>query len=362
VSQSVPNADQAEESFDPESVYLGGVGAGDLEEAGGIRGLLAGENSAGINAARINNRVINLLEIAGVHQVMLKVTVAEVNRSAARTMGMDLSFSGNSVSFLSGLPLPGGSSLLVDRADFDLAINALKTLHLARSLAEPTLTTLNGQQATMQVGGSFPVPVVTGATDTGLQGVEFVDVGVLMNFLPSVTDNGRIRLSMQAQVNSRDEATGTNVNGSDVPGQQIRTFNTTVELRAGTTLAVGGLLQTNLGSISKRVPFLGDVPFLGRAFSSDNTSYDEQELIVLVTPYLVGPVEGGPETLPLPGSDYFEPDDFEFFLQGRLEGRRAEDFRSPARTDLERIKAFRKLEQQYFIGQPGHSNAVFVPR
>jgi len=83
---------------------------------------------------------------------------------------------------------------------------------------------------------------------------------------------------------------------------------------------------------------------------------------VLVTPYLVGPVEGGPEMLPLPGSDYFEPDDFEFFLQGRLEGRRAEDFRSPARSDLGRIKAFRKLEQQYFIGQPGHSNAVFVPR
>ena len=145
-------------------------------------------------------------------------------------------------------------------------------------------------------------------------------------------------------------------------GLNTRNFTTTVELREGTTLAVGGLIQSNLGGTSSRIPLAGDVPFLGRVFSSDTTAYDEQELIVLVTPYLVAPVEDGPESLPLPGSDYFEPDDFEFFLQGRLEGHRAEDFRSPARTDLERIRAFRKLEQQYFIGHPGHSNAVFVPR
>jgi pilus assembly protein CpaC len=152
------------------------------------------------------------------------------------------------------------------------------------------------------------------------------------------------------------------VGNSNVAGLNTRNFTTTVELREGTTLAVGGLIQSNLGGTSSRLPLAGDVPFLGRAFSSDSTSYDEQELVVLVTPYLVGPIEEGPESLPLPGSDYFEPDDFEFFLMGRLEGRRAEHFRSPVRSDLERINAYRKLEQQYFLGQPGHSNAVFVPR
>lgn len=380
VSQSLPDDEQAEKPFDPEQVFLGNAGAQDLVDAGGIRGLLTGQNSAGINAANINGRVVNLLQISGVNQVMLKVTVAEVNRSATRAIGADLSIGsmGDAVRFNSNLgilrsandmalmnvmnPADIAGNLMFDANDFQLAINALKTLNLARTLAEPTLTTLNGQQAQMQVGGSFPVPVITGATDTGLQGVEFVDVGVLMNFLPTITDNGRIRLRVQAQINNRDESTGAIVGGSAVPGQSVRNFNTTVELREGSTLAVGGLLQTNLGGSSRRIPLVGDLPFIGRAFSSDGTSYDEQELIVLVTPYLVGPVEGGPETLPLPGSDYFEPDDFEFFLQGRLEGRRAEDFRSPARSDLERIKAFRKLEQQYFIGQPGHSNAVFVPR
>lgn len=370
VSQSLPNAAQAEKPFDPQQVFLGNAGPEDLIDAGGIRGLLAGQNSAGINAANINGRVVNLLQISGVHQVMLKVTVAEVNRSATRAIGVDFSIGsiGDSASFFSMLPLAqlgtigNGATLLADRTDFDLAINALKTLNLARTLATPTLTTLNGQQAQMQVGGSFPVPQVTGATATGLQGVTFQQFGVQMSFLPTVTDNDRVRLNVQATVSTRDESTGTMVGNSNVSGLTSRNFQTTVELRNGTTLAVGGLIQSNLGGTSSRIPFAGDIPFLGRAFSSDGTSYDEQELIVLVTPYLVGPVESGPETLPLPGSDYFEPDDFEFFLQGRLEGRRAEDFRSPARTDLERIKSFRKLEQQYFIGQPGHSNAVFVPR
>jgi pilus assembly protein CpaC len=370
VSQSLPDDEQAEQAFDPEQVFLGNAGVQDLVDAGGIRGLLTGQNSAGINAANINGRVINLLQISGVHQVMLKVTVAEVNRSATRAIGVDFSLGsiGDSASFFSMLPLAqlgtigNGATLLADRTDFDLAINALKTLNLARTLATPTLTTLNGQQAQMLVGGSFPVPQVTGATATGLQGVTFQQFGVQMSFLPTVTDNDRVRLKVQATVSTRDESTGTMVGNSNVSGLTSRNFQTTVELRNGTTLAVGGLIQSNLGGTTSRIPFAGDVPFLGRAFSSDTTSYDEQELIVLVTPYLVGPVEGGPEMLPLPGSDYFEPDDFEFFLQGRLEGRRAEDFRSPARSDLGRIKAFRKLEQQYFIGQPGHSNAVFVPR
>ena len=369
VSQSVPDDDQADEPFDPEQVFLGNAGPQDLVDAGGLRGLLTGQNPTGVIQSNINSRIINLLQIAGVHQVMLKVTVAEVNRSATRAIGADLSIGsmGDTVSFFSMLPLAdlgtigNGATLLADRTDFDLAINALKTLNLARTLAEPQLTALNGQPAQIQVGGSFPIPQITGATATGLQGVQFQPFGVQLQFLPTVTDRDRIRLNVRATVSTRDESTGTTVGNSNVAGLNTRNFTTTVELREGTTLAVGGLIQSNLGGTTSRIPLAGDVPFLGRVFSSDTTSYDEQELIVLVTPYLVAPVEDGPESLPLPGSDYFEPDDFEFFVRGRLEGRRAEDFRSPARTDLEQIRAFRKLEQQYFIGQPGHSNTVFVP-
>ena len=336
-----------------------------IQEAGSLAGALRGDNASGANQGRINNRVINLLEISGVHQVMLKVTVAEINRSASRAIGADLQIGsvGDAVRFFTTLgPAAGAGSLVLDQNDFDLAITALKQLNLARSLAEPTLTTLNGQPANFNVGGSFPVPVVTGQTATGLQGVDFQNFGVQLQFVPVVTDGDRIRLTLQANVSTRDEASGAMVGNTNVPGLNSRNFSNTVELREGQTLAVAGLIQSNLGGTSSRVPFAGDIPGLGRLFSNDGTSYDEQELVILVTPYLVAPVtEEQAKRLPLPGSDYFEPDDIEFFLKGRLTGQLAEDYRSPVRTDLQKVKAFRRCEQQLIIGQPGHSNGLICP-
>lgn len=366
VSRSLPQQDHANKPFNPEQFFIADAGPEQIVEAGGIDGLLEGQTRSGINSARINNRIVNLLEIGGIQQVMLKVTVAEVNRSAVRAIGADLRIGGGSTNFFSILPLanlgvPGtGGTLLVNRGDFDLAINALKQLNLARSLAEPNLTTLNGQPATFQVGGEFPVPQITGFTAAGLQGVEFVPFGVQLQFTPNITDSDRIRLNLLATVSTRTEST-TNINGANITGLNTRNFQSTVELRDGQTIAIAGLIQTNLGAKSDRVPFLGDVPFLGRLFSSDQTSYDEQELIVLVTPYLVNPVEADKESLPIPGSDYYEPDDLEFFIRGSLTGHFSEDFRSPARTDIDQIKAFRRLEQELIIGQPGHSNGLLCP-
>ena len=295
---------------------------------------------------------------------MLKVTVAEVNRSASRAIGANLEFgsAGDAARFFTSLGAPtGGASFVVNRGDFDLAIRALKEMNLARSLAEPTLTTLNGQEANFNVGGSFPVPVVTGQTAAGLQGVEFQEYGVQLNFVPIVTDHDRIRLTLRANVSTRDESAGTQFGESDVPGLNSRTFQNTVELREGETIAVAGLIQTNLGSRSRRMPFLGDLPFVNRLFSNDGTSYDEQELIVLVTPYLVNPVDSKTTPLALPGSDYYEPDDVEFFLKGSLTGHLDEDYRSPVRTDIHKMKAFRRCEQKMIIGQPGHSNGLLCP-
>ncbi len=323
------------------------------------------DNSNGLNYLQ-NRNVVNMLEIGGIQQVMLKVTVAEVNRSAARAIGADLRIGGGSTNFFSILPIAElgaagtGGTLLVNRGDFDLAINALKQLNLARSLAEPNLTTLNGQQANFQVGGSFPVPQVTGFTGAGLQGVDFVPYGVQLQFTPNITDSDRIRLNLQAEVSTQTDAT-TQIDGAAITGLNTRNFQTTVELREGQTIAIAGLIQTGLTAKSDRVPFLGDIPYLGRLFASDQNSYSEQELIVLVTPYLVNPIEAECEPLPLPGSDYFEPDDLEFFIRGSLTGHFSEDFRSPARTDLEQIKAFRRLEQELIIGQPGHSNGLLCP-
>lgn len=367
VSQSLPQ--EAIEEFDgntrvgPDLNPLASYSPDELEQAGGLTGLVKGQTGTGANGNRINNRLVNLLEVGGIHQVMLKVTVAEVNRSALRAIGAKVDFGNASLAtFSSLLPLPvTGGTLNVTRDDFDLTIKALKELNLARSLAEPNLVTMNGQQANFHVGGQFPVPQST-LTGGGAQGgVQFVPFGVQLNFTPNVTDHDRIRLNLHATVSTRDETTGSVISGSIVSGLNNRDFQTTVELREGETLAIAGLMQSSLGGSSARVPFLGDLPILGRLFSSDNTSYDEQELIVLVTPYLVNPLAANREPLPLPGSDYFEPDDFEFFLRGSMTGHFAEDFRSPARTDFEQIKAFRSLEQELIIGQPGHSNGLRCP-
>ncbi|MFO1004033.1 MAG: hypothetical protein U0936_27260 [Planctomycetaceae bacterium] len=365
VSASLPNEDVIEKlPVNLNEVGFFTVPTQQVEEAGSLAGAFNGNTASGVNQGRINNRIVNLLEIAGVHQIMLKVTVAEVNRSASRAIGANLEFgsAGDAARFFTSLGAPtGGASFVVNRGDFDLAIRALKEMNLARSLAEPTLTTLNGQQANFNVGGSFPVPVVTGQTAAGLQGVEFQQYGVQLNFVPVVTDHDRIRLTLQANVSTRDESAGTQFGESDVPGLNSRTFQNTVELREGETIAVAGLIQTNLGSRSRRMPFLGDLPFVSRLFSNDGTSYDEQELIVLVTPYLVNPVDSKTTPIALPGSDYYEPDDVEFFLRGSLTGHLDEDYRSPVRTDIHKMKAFRRCEQKMIIGQPGHSNGLLCP-
>ncbi|MBI1915259.1 MAG: pilus assembly protein N-terminal domain-containing protein [Planctomycetes bacterium] len=338
--------------------------------------------------------VINLLRIPGEQQVMLRVTVAEINRAAARSIGLNFSitnnrgvqvFANNTGNIATGgtVGLFGGTTgvganqnslaglltnnlpVLLDNGQITLAINALRTLNYARSLAEPNLVAINGQTATFQAGGQFPVPVVTsgigGGTGTSpLQGVNFVPFGVLLSFTPFITDKDRIRLSVAAEVSTRDLASGANIGGANVAGLTTRNFQTTVELREGQTLAVAGLIQNNLGADAQRVPFFGDLPFLSPLTSFNRTTSGEQELVVLITPELVSPLEPK-EVSRLPGSDVFEPGDVEFYLLGRLESRRETDNRASTRTDFHRILSYRQCEQLYIYGPSGHSEDPPVP-
>jgi pilus assembly protein CpaC len=322
--------------------------------------------------------VINLLRIPGEEQVMLKVTVAEVNRAATRSIGLNFSVLnekgmtvftstvGNIVSattggtgvgsgFASGMGSAANLNALFDGGQVALAINALRTLDMARTLAEPNLTALNGQTARFQAGGEFPVPVVTGFTAAGLQGVSFVPFGVQLSFTPSITDKDRVRLVVNADVSTRDLSASATVNGTTVPGLNTRNFQTTVELRGGQTLAVAGLLQSNFGFDATRVPFFGDLPLIGRLFAFDRTASGEQELVVLVTPVLVHPLEHN-ELPALPGSDVFEPDDIEFYLLGRLENRRTQDYRTSVRTDIQRMIRYHHGADLYIVGPQGHSD------
>ena len=312
------------------------------------------------------SNIVNLLRIPGEQEVMLKVTVAEVSRSAARSIGLN-EIIRNSLGVQVFSNTTGAGNLnanlnaVLDNGRVTLAIDALRSVNLARSLAEPNLVTLNGRPAYFQAGGEFPVPVVTGATAVGLQGVQFVPFGVQLNFVPYISDKDRIQLQLQATVSVRDVGTGANfgtgataANTTFVPGLTTRTVSTTVEMREGQTLAIAGLLQTNLGGDTTRVPLFGDIPFGGQLFRVDRTQASESELVLLVTPELVHAMEPK-EVPPLPGSDYFEPGDLEFYLLGRLESRRAYDYRSPVMDTMARMCAYRKCELLYFAGPHGHS-------
>ncbi len=334
------------------------------------------------------DNVINHLRVPGEQQVMLRVMVAEVNRAAARSIGVNFSlFNPNNnirvLGQLTGGLLTGGISTAgaalggagasanlpvnLDNGRIPVAINALRTLNYARSLAEPNLTTMNGRTATFLAGGQFPVPVLGGIGTTGgggglggggnnngLQGVAFVPYGVQLAFTPFITDRDRIRLSLNATVSTRDLSSGGQIGNTSVPGLNSRTFSSTVEMREGQTLAVAGLIQTNLSADAQRVPFFGDLPIIGRLAAFDRVQAGEQELVILITPELVHPLNQD-ELSPLPGSDLFEPNDIEFYLLGRLESRRSYDYRSPVMTDLQKMSKYRRMENTYIIGPTGHS-------
>jgi pilus assembly protein CpaC len=304
--------------------------------------------------------VINELWVPGEQQVQLKVTVAEMNRSAARTIGMNFSIldqDGNTLfaQLTNADGLRANLPMTFDNGLIQIGLEALTQLNYARSLAQPNLVAMNGQSASYLVGGQFPVPVVTGFTAAGLQGVSFIPFGVQLSFTPYILDKDKIRLQLLADVSTTDESSSGSIGGTEVPGLTTRSVQTTVELREGQTLAIAGIIQNNVTGSANRVPHLGDIPFAGLFFRHDRVTQFEQELVILVTPELVHPLE--PAEVPaLPGSDVFEPGDLEFFVYGRLESRRAYDYRSSVMTDVDRRKAYRRLQQVFIVGPCGHSD------
>jgi pilus assembly protein CpaC len=335
------------------------------------------------------NNVINLLEVAGEQQVMLRVVVCEVSRSAARSIGLNFSVQnqqgvtvfanrtgpvigalgfGQGLGGLGGLGGGGGGggsfggqianlAFNLDATRLPFALSALKQLSYARSLAEPTLVTMNGQTANFLAGGSFPVPVIGGFGSVngggGLQGVQYVPYGVIVNYTPHITDRDRLRLSLNATVSTRDISTATNIGGGAVAGLNSRSVNTTVELRQGETLAIAGLIEYNIGADSTRIPFIGDIPGLNNLTGVQRTQAGEKELVIFITPELVRPLDPN-QVAKLPGSEILDPNDCEFYLLGRLEGH-CKDFRSPTRTDLSRIRMYHTVEQHNVYGPAGYS-------
>ncbi|MFX0543216.1 type II and III secretion system protein family protein [Roseovarius sp. S4756] len=284
-------------------------------------------------------RVSNLMSVSGKQQVMLKVRFAEMQRSVAKSLSTSLAIDGLSTAGLgagvatngvtsnaapSGIT-PGPSPNLgtnngaaffgfnAGSAQIGILLQALETKGVVRTLAEPNLTALSGQEAKFLAGGEYPIPV---SQEDGAITIEFKPFGVELNFVPRVLDDQIINLEMAAAVSSID-STNSFTNGSlSVAGFRRRETSTTVALRDGESFAIAGLLQDDFRDNNGQVPWLGDLPVLGALFRSADYERSQTELVIIVTAHLVTPTRG--EALALPTDRVKLPSEADLFLNGRV--------------------------------------------
>jgi pilus assembly protein CpaC len=361
---------------------------------GSLAGAIASREMGGpvqVTGAIAPTRIINLLKVPGSQQVMLKVRVAELNRTALRLMGSNFlgvdphtgaivgsqisqgvtaaghvplggtRINGNADAGIGPLGNTSGTTVfgIFRDGNFMFTLDALRRNSLLKILAEPNLVAFNGQQASFLAGGEYPVPVPqvsTGGIAPTIT-VRFKEFGVRLGFVPYILDGDRIRLTVAPEVSQIDFTIAVTLvaGGSPVPGLNTRKALTTVELEQGQTLAIAGLLQLQMDGTTQRIPGLGDLPVIGSFFSNHTNDRIEKELVVLVTPYLIEPMAHD-QVPPTPGDEVKEPNDIEFFLLNRIESRTGTDFRSTTKwDDVYHLRDLLKLERKYIQGPVGFS-------
>jgi len=284
-------------------------------------------------------KIVNAMQVGGVQQVMLEVRVAEMNRELIKRLGLNFTGIGNdyfavsalaNLTRIASLSHPIGQTATVASEvtqaiqgafGFNTAgiswtgfVDALKEENALKILAKPTLMALNGQEAAFLAGGEFPIPVPQAF---GLVTIQFKKFGVGLVFTPNILNSKHISLNVAPEVSELDFTNALRTQGFVVPAITTRRAATTIELADGQSFAIGGLLRDNVRESVKKVPFLGEVPILGALFRSSSFQKSETELVIIVTPHLVKPLDMAAQTLP---TDYFvEPNDFEFYLMGFAE-------------------------------------------
>ncbi|WP_213981214.1 type II and III secretion system protein family protein [Sphingomonas sp. dw_22] len=323
-------------------------------------------------SAQLKIGVVNRLRMATPLQVNLQVKFAEVSRSFVKNIGVNLATKDSTGGFNFGLaqgrnpggfttgdlaqyptatlPVPGGGSItgpydpatgkfvnprattiaditkgsdnstigLAGRLlglDILSAIDLGETIGQVTTLANPNLTALSGETANFLAGGEIPIPVAQGL---GTTTVEFKQYGVSLAFTPTVLADGRISLHVRPEVSELSSAGAVQLNGVTIPALTTRRSETTVELGSGESMVIGGLLQNSNNNSIAKTPGLGDVPILGALFRSNGFQRNETELVIVITPYLVRPVNANQIVLPTDG--YKAPNDFNRILLGQVSG------------------------------------------
>ncbi len=339
LNQVLPDETGLRVSAVDDSIYLSGT-VGNDADAATVRALarrFVKDDSSLVNLVRVNNE----------QQVMLRVKVAEIQKSALKELGFS-----DSLTAAHGLPAPlrnalstGTSTLATGTGSltsaagtaFATSSNALtgtpygvlnltgigplattfsmlESQDLLRTLEEPNLTAVSGQTATMLAGGEFPIPV---SETNGQIAIDFKKFGVGLSFTPVVLDPGRISLKLQTEVSSVDKTFSVSASGLTVYGLKVRRAGSVVEMPSGGSIMIAGLLQNDISSATAGLPGLMDVPVLGQLFRSNSFQHNESELVVIVSAYIVQPVSSNQL---MTGADGFAPSsDLSRFLWNRLQ-------------------------------------------
>tara|TARA_R100000322_G_scaffold133244_1_gene89253 strand:+ start:4647 stop:6068 length:1422 start_codon:yes stop_codon:yes gene_type:complete len=281
-------------------------------------------------------KVSNLLSVGGTQQVMLTVRFAEMQRSVTKSLASSLGISTPFGSIGTGVLSDGdnfaaafdndasttpvsandrfgsfGFGIGTPAVQFNIMLEALENKGMVRTLAEPNLTALSGQQASFLAGGEYPIPSVQ---ENGAIVIDYKPFGVELTFTPRVVDQDIINLEMTASVSGLDNSVSYGDGSISVNAFKRRETSTVVEMRDGQSFAIAGLLQDDFRDLNGQVPWLGDVPILGALFRSADYERSQSKLVIIVSPHLVSPTRG--EALALPTDRVRPPSEADLFLRG----------------------------------------------
>jgi pilus assembly protein CpaC len=274
-------------------------------------------------------KIVNMLRVANEQQVMLRVRVSEVSKTAIKQLGIDWNLSNIAIGNAAvNAILPGATAItppatiegiatdLGPIGSLDVTLSMLEQQNLAKNLAEPNLVTVSGEVANILVGGETPIP---SAQDDNSITVEFKPFGVALSFLPVVLDSGRISLKVGTEVSALDASNQVTLCAgcSPVSGLKVRRANSVVELPSGGSIMLGGLLSNDITSGIQGIPGAMNLPILGQLFRSNAFQHNETELVITVTALLVKPVQ--PKLLAVPTDGFAPASDLDNYFLGHLQ-------------------------------------------
>lgn len=337
-----------------------------------------------VQIASTAGKVVNLLYVkvpAADPQILLKVRFASIDRTKTKQLGINFfstgfggvigsigtgQFSSTSVNAGNGAAATTTSSTgnptitgYLPGLGIGATVEALESKGVVQILAEPNLLAANGKQASFLAGGEYPFPVVQGgATGSGpTVTIQFKEYGIRLNFIPTITPRGTIRLQVAPEVSALDFTNAVEISGFNVPAISARKVNTEVELGEGQSFALGGLLDNRETETFQKIPFLGDIPVLGKFFQSISRTKTNTELIVIVTPEIVTPSPAGSIAVPKYPEKFMEPNSNTpmHTPDGKLDG--ARPAYAPSTMPVEELIQSQKAEKPLNSGNSSYTQS-----